>query len=244
MTSGAIPQNRMHSTDIQRGDGGTVSYSFPHYTAAEASADRALHFLALPAAIGAVGWLLLATAPVASMLLAAALLIYACGLIGTLAASAAYNLTRPSRTKELLRQVDRAMIFVMIAGTYTPFTVSVFRQTVYCLPIWSLAAIGVTVTLAFPRRFERLLLTLYLVMGWMVLAMGRGFLVHLSTPVLLLLFAGGAAYSAGAVVHARYRFPFANVVWHTLVVVGAGLHWAAVARLLAPPTSALAAFSG
>jgi hemolysin III len=221
-----------------------VEYSFPQYTAAEASADRALHVLALAAAVGAVAWLLLAAASDANIGRLAALLIYACGLIGTLVASAAYNLTPPGHKKALLRQVDRAMIFVMIAGTYTPFTVSASRQALYCLPIWSLAAAGVAVTLAFPCRFERVLLALYLVMGWMVLGMGRDFLAQLSTPVLLLLFAGGTVYSAGAVVHARCRFPFHNVVWHALVVTGAGLHWAAVGRLLAPPTSSLAAFLG
>ena len=152
-----------------------------------------------------------------------------------LTASAAYNLSPPRRRKELLRRVDRAMIFVMIAGTYTPFTVYALRgidSLLLYAAIWSLAAIGVAVTLAFPRRFERSLLVLCLVMGWLVVGLGPDFLNHLSTPVLLLLLAGGTAYSVGAIIHSRCRFRFHNAVWHALVVIGAGMHWVAVIGLL------------
>ena len=213
---------------------GARVYNFPQYTEAEASADRALHLAALPAAISAVSWLFIAAIPTAGIVQAIALVMYGCGLIGMLAASAAYNLCRPSYRKELLRRVDHAMIFVMIAGTYTPFTLYAFgRDGLLCLPIWLLAAIGIAVTLAFPRRFERLLLALYLIMGWTVLGMGRSFILHLSNPVLCLLLAGGAAYSVGAFVHARCQFRFHNVVWHALVLLGAGLHWVAVAQQFA-----------
>jgi hemolysin III len=132
------------------------------------------------------------------------------------------------------------MIFVMIAGTYTPFAVFVLRDTgglLLCAAIWSLAAVGAAVTLAFPRRFERPLLGLYLVMGWMVLGLGPNFLRHLSTPVLLLLFGGGTAYSVGAIIHSQCRFRFHNAVWHALVVVGAGMHWLAIVELLGLPVS-------
>lgn len=236
----------MRATDIRRDATETLAWRFPHYTAAEAATDRALHFLALPAAIVAVGWLFLAAIPTADIEHTVAGVIYGCGLIGMLTASAAYNLSRPSRRKELLRRVDHAMIFVMIAGTYTPFALFAFRDMagpLLCLLVWSLAAIGVSMTLAFPRRFERLLLVLYLIMGWMVIDMGRSFLTQLPGRVLTLLLAGGAAYTVGTIVHARCRFAFQNVVWHALVVSGASLHWMAVTLLLAAPISSLATLS-
>jgi hemolysin III len=220
----------------------SLGWAFPQYTPAEAITDRATHLLALPAAIGAIGWLFLSAMPIADTQQAAALAIYGCGLIGMLTASAAYNLSPPCGRKELLRRVDRAMIFVMIAGTYTPFAVYALRDVdglLLCTTIWSLAAIGAAVTLARPRRFERPLLVLYLAMGWMVLGMGPHVMLRLSTPVLLLLFAGGTAYSMGAIIHSRCRFRFHNVVWHALVVVGAGMHWVAISKLLPPPTSTL-----
>ena len=104
----------------------TQAASFPHYTAAELALDRKLHALAVLLAVGGVGWLAVATAQTAGIRLSIGLAIYGTGLIGMFAASAAYNLCCPCRTKELLRRVDHAMIFVMIAGTCTPFALSAF----------------------------------------------------------------------------------------------------------------------
>jgi hemolysin III len=218
-------------------------HTFPHYTAAEAAVDRALHLVAVTAAIGGSGWLLLATISTASIKQTVALAIYSCGLIAMLIASAAYNLCRPSHRKELMRRVDHAMIFVMIAGTYTPFTLFALKDggaLLFYTLIWSVAIVGITLKLAFPRRCERPLLALYLIMGWMILGAGRSFAANLSAPVLFLLFVGGAAYSLGAFIHAQGRLPFHNVVWHALVVVGASLHWAAVVHLFVPPASVIA----
>jgi hemolysin III len=223
----------MQAMDLRRD--APEAFGFPQYTEVETTVDTALHLLALAAAIAAVGWLVLICIPATNTQQAAALAIYGCALIATLTASAAYNLSRPCRRKELLRMVDHSMIFVMIAGTYTPFAVYAFRGIdglLLCAAIWSLAMIGVAVTLAFPRRFERSLFALYLVMGWMVMGMGPEFMLRLPTPVLLLLLAGGTAYSVGTIIHSRCRFRFHNVVWHALVVAGAGLHWVAIVSLL------------
>jgi len=210
------------------------AHNFPLYTKAEVSADLAVHLVALAAAIYAVGRLFLAASHTSDVEQAFAKIIYGCALAGMLTSSAAYNFSPPGRGKELLRRIDRAMIFVMIAGTYTPFTLYVFtgqEGLLACLPIWSLAAMGIAVTFVFPRRFERLLFALYLIMGWIVLGTGRTFIHHLATPVLWLLLAGGVAYTLGAAIQDRCRFRFDNVVWHALVVLGASLHWAAVMRL-------------
>jgi hemolysin III len=159
--------------------------------------------------------------------------VYGVGLIGMFVASAAYNLCYPSRAKELLRRADHAVIFVMIAGTCTPFALSAFPANVglpLCALAWIAATVGVVLKLAFPRRFERLLLALYLVMGWTMFGVGRVYADNLPKIALLLLFGGGIAYSCGALVHARGRLPFHNVAWHGLVLLGASLHWAAVAN--------------
>jgi hemolysin III len=124
------------------------------------------------------------------------------------------------------------MIFVMIAGTCTPFALSAFSEGVglrICALAWIVATIGVVLKLAFPRRFERLLLALYLAMGW-IFGMGLAYADNLPNAALLLLFGGGIAYSCGAFVHARGRLPFHNVAWHGSVLLGASLQWAAVAN--------------
>jgi hemolysin III len=211
----------------------TPAASFPQYTAAELAVDRGLHALAVLLAAGGIAWLLVATLPAGSVRQVVGLAIYGTGLNGMLAASAAYNSCRPCRTKELLRRVDHAMIFVMIAGTCTPFTLSALPASIglpICLLVWLIAAIGAVVKLAFPRRFERLLLALYLVTGWAIFGVSRAYADNLSNVALFLLLGGGLAYSCGAYVQALSRRPFNNVAWHGLVLLGAGLHWTAVAN--------------
>ena len=207
--------------------------SFPHYTAAELALDRALHAVALLLAVGGVGWLLVVTAQTGGIRRMVGLAIYSAGLIGMFAASAAYNSCSPCHGKELLRRIDHAMIFVMIAGTCTPFALTAFPATMgllTCILVWFIAATGAALKLAFPRRFERLLIALYLVMGWTIFGMSRAYADNLSDVALFLLLGGGLAYSCGAYVQARGRTPFHNVVWHGLVLIGAGLHWVAVAN--------------
>jgi len=205
--------------------------SFPRYTVVELTVDRALHVLAVILATAGVVWLFLATAPIGDTRKLVVLTVYAVGLIGMFVASAAYNACSPSRRKELLRRVDHAMIFVMIAGTCTPFAVSAFPEDIgllSCALIWTTAACGAVVHLVFPRRFERLLLALYLGAGWTMFCMSQAYAGSFSDNVLSLLFVGGIAYSCGAFVHAQARLPFHNVAWHALVLLGAGSHWAAV----------------
>jgi hemolysin III len=207
--------------------------SFPYYTATELVFDRVLHAFAVLLAVGGIAWLFAATLPGRGARQLIGLTVYGVGLIGMFVASAAYNSCCPSRAKELLRRADHAAIFVMIAGTYTPFALSAFPKglgLLLCALAWIIAAIGVVLKLAFPRRFERLLLALYLVMGWTMLGMGGAYADNLSNVALLLLLGGGIAYSCGALVHARGRLPLHNVAWHGSVLLGASLHWAAVAN--------------
>ncbi len=215
----------------------TSTTSFPRYSAAELALDRALHAFAVLLAIGGTIWLLTATVPTGDIRQLIGLAVYGFGLIGMFVASAAYNSCSPScRAKELLRRADHAMIFVMIAGTCTPFALSALpggAGLLYCSLAWIVATTGVVLKLMFPRRFERLLLSLYLVTGWVMFGVGPACADNLPNMALLLLLGGGIAYSCGAFIHARGTMPFHNVAWHGLVLLGATLHWAAVANQVA-----------
>jgi hemolysin III len=204
---------------------------FPNYSAAELALDRALHVLAVLLAVGGISWLIITTAQTAGIRQISGLAIYGTGLIGMFAASAAYNSCNPCRMKELLRRIDHAMIFVMIAATCTPFALSAFPATVgllTCIMVWCVAAAGALLKLAFPRRLERLMLALYLVTGWAIFGISNVYAGNLSGIAQFLLLGGGLAYSCGAYVQAQGRIPFHNVAWHGLVLLGAGLHWAAI----------------
>jgi hemolysin III len=207
---------------------------FPGYSSAERAADAVIHCVGLLAGIAAVAWLLTRTLPYASAVQIMAVSIYGAGLIGMLSASALYNLASPGRAKAMLRRLDHAMIFVMIAGSYMPFALKALPLRLgvpLCMTIWISAAIGIALKLACRQRHERLFLVLYLAMGWLVLGFLHPFLAVLPGRIIWLLLAGGVTYSLGSLLQAHGRVPFHNAIWHALVAAGAGLHLAAVAYL-------------
>ena len=201
---------------------------FPTYTAAERRVDAAIHAIGLSAAPIAAIWLFWHASGLAESI---SLSIYCLGLVAMLVASALYNLTPVSRLKELMRRADHAAIYVMIAGTYTPFAVNslggaVGIAVVVC--VWLAAGLGIALSFFYPRRFEAFKVTLYLVMGWMILAAIVPLYNAVSPTALWLLFAGGVIYSAGSVVYLLRRLPFHNALWHAMVLIAASLHFTAM----------------
>ncbi len=209
----------------------TNTLIFPDYTNAERVADRAVHIIGVPVGLIA-GVVLLARAVVwGGLPIILSIALYVFGLAGMLLASAAYQMSPPGLAKERLRRLDRAMIFVMIAGTYTPISANVLYGrggVLLCVIQWSLALLGIFISLRFPRRFERTMLGLYMAMGWMLLVLIHYCFSALRPGVLGLIFAGGLAYTVGAVIHTHGRLKFHNPVWHMLVLLAAGLQYAAI----------------
>ena len=207
---------------------------FPSYTAAERRADQGVHVIGFAAASAALAWLWSRVGPGATGRQIGAVLAYSCGLLGMLSASGLYNCARPGSVKAVLRHVDHSMIFVMIAGSYTPFALNALSPEVgvpLCATVWGFAGLGITLKLACPYRSQPVSLALYLRMGWLVLCVLPWLLVSLRWQIVALLLTGGIIYSLGALVHARARVPFHNAIWHAMVLLAAGLHLAAVVQL-------------
>ena len=212
-----------------------VPHGFPLYTRSEAAADRAVHIVGVPAGLCAAGWLVWTVSVYGTgrQVLAAAL--YGTGLAGMLAASAAYNLTGPGRAKMLLQRLDYAMIFVMIAGSYTPFALGALppgQGWPLFAAAWAVALLGVGLKLWFGTQHEAWFVVLYLAHGWMVLPVLPSVAGTVAPVALLLLAAGGVVYSAGVVVYARDHVPFHNAVWHVMVLLAAGMHLGAISNVL------------
>jgi hemolysin III len=210
------------------------------YHAAEIEADFAVHLLGtLVGAMGAAVLLALAAASADSAVLWS-VLAYSVGLMAMLGFSAAYHLQRSSERRELLRRLDHAAIFLMIAGTYTPFTACILDgayATWLTGSMWLTALGGVAVKLAYPRRFEWASTMVYLALGWAVVIFMRPLLALLDPSTLILLVSGGVLYSIGACIHRWRRLPFHDAIWHGLVLVAAGCHYAAILHsvvLIAP----------
>lgn len=203
----------------------------PISSAAEQAADRAVHWSGVAAGVVAAGLLLgiLIHQHDSRRLIAAA--VYAAGLLAMLGCSAAYNLTRPSPRKELLRRFDHAAIFLMIAGSYTPFMGSL-EQTDWGWTllgvVWLVALAGVTVKLAFPRRLEGVSILLYLGLGWIVLVALRPLAESVTATTVALLVVGGVLYSAGVIFHLWESLPFQKAIWHGMVVAAAACHYGAI----------------
>jgi hemolysin III len=205
--------------------------SFPSYTVAERAADRVIHCIGVPLSIAAALLLLYRSSVLATGAVTASVAIYVFGLVGMVASSAAYQLSAPGIPKERLRRLDRAMIFVMIAGTYTPLSVNAFRAeggAWLCGLLWAFAAVGVFISLAYPRRFERPMLVVYLAMGWMVLGRIRECFAVLPHTIIALIIAGGVVYTVGVIIQSQPRIKFHNPIWHALILCAASLHYAAI----------------
>ncbi|HLY57226.1 MAG TPA: hemolysin III family protein [Stellaceae bacterium] len=193
--------------------------------------DRQVHYIGVTA--GTLGTIVLGLAAAASGSLAilASSLAYAAGLMAMLLCSAVYNHRRGSRRRELWRRLDHAAIFVMIAGTYTPFTVNrlpfLWSLTMTTL-IWGIAVTGAALKLAQPHLLERVSVLPYLALGWIGLVALAPLTAVLDRETLILLGVGGMLYTLGTLFHLWHRLPFQNAVWHGFVMSAAACHYAAI----------------
>jgi hemolysin III len=205
--------------------------SFPTYSKGEILADTAAHVLGLLFGLVATIALLITASQHDQALLILGASLYGLGLLAMLTCSAAYNLWPPSPTKELWRRFDHAAIFIMIAGTYTPFLLNrVGGDWGYGLLsfVWSVALIGAGMKLAFPRRWESITIAMYLGLGWSILVAINPLLQSVSVNSLILIAAGGLIYSVGVVFHLWERLPYQNAIWHWLVLAAAACHYIAI----------------
>jgi hemolysin III len=206
---------------------------------AEIEADFAVHrFGMLVGAVAAA--VLLALTAAANPTTLWSVFTYSVGLVAMLSFSAAYHMHHASERRELLRRLDHAAIFVMIAGTYTPFTAGILNGAAAIWStgsMWAAALAGAAVKVAYPRRFEWISIFFYLALGWAALVFMQPLLAAMDRPTLILIVLGGVLYSIGAGIHCWHRLPFHDAIWHALVLVAAGCHYAAILHgvvLIAP----------
>jgi hemolysin III len=198
-------------------------------SAAERLADGVVQTVNVVLAVAGCTALVLLPGVQADPLRRTALAVYGAGLLAMVGCSALYAWGRGGRRHALFRHLDHAAIFVMIAGTYTPFTavaLSGNHGLRLLLMIWTMAVAGVLLKLIAPRRFDALSVPLYLAMGWTVVS-DPGLLLSLPLPATVLLAVGGVFYSVGVIFHlARVRFQ--EAIWHGFVMAAAACHYAAV----------------
>jgi hemolysin III len=210
---------------------GRTGAAHPRYRPQEEIADRCIHLFGVGLGVGAALVLVGLAAGRGDARTVVAVAIYALGLAAMLSCSALYNLTPPSARKEQFRRFDHAAIFVMIAGSYTPFLLGRMGGAWgwgLLGFVWLTAAAGASLALVAPRGFERLQLAGYLLLGWSILAAREPLATSVPTTAIWLLVTGGLLYSFGVLFHLWRRLAFHNAIWHGLVLAAAGCHYAAV----------------
>ena len=207
------------------------------FPAAEELAHSLTHGAGLLLGIAALVLMVVFAARKGSAVHVVACSLYGATLVLLYAASTFYHALPPGRGKRVFGTLDHAAIFLLIAGTYTPFTLvtlrgawgwSLFGGT------WGLAIAGVVLEAVTRGRARRLQLLLYLVMGWGVVVAAQPLLRGLSQGGLILLLSGGLAYSLGVIFFVWRSLPFHHAVWHVFVLGGSICHFFAVFLYVIP----------
>jgi hemolysin III len=210
----------------------TEEYLAEHYpNRAEKVADGVVHGIGLGAAV--VGGLVLLVVSIwrHDIPLAFATSLYAACLTAMLVCSTVYNLTKPSRARPFLRRLDEAGIFLMIAGSYTPFTTLRFHggwAIGMTALVWGMALTGVVGKLLIPRIPDKIWTLLYVAFGWVALIALKPMINGVDGLALALLVIGGVIYTGGALLFHLERLPFRRAIWHGFVVCAAAIHYAAI----------------
>ena len=202
------------------------------YSVTEEVANSISHGLGM--VFGIVGLVLLLMQAVshgADALSITSLSIYGASMILLYLASTLYHAIPFERAKRALKTFDHCAIYLLIAGTYTPFLLITLRTPLaitLMAVIWAIALIGIVLKIAFVYRFKRLSLATYLTMGWLSLIAIYPLAMTLATGGLVLLAAGGIVYSIGVVFYVNKRIPYNHAIWHLFVLGGTVLHFLAI----------------
>jgi len=203
-----------------------------HYqTRSERLADLWVHLIGL--GLAAVGGIVLAVlaAIYGGFGAVVATAVYALCRIAMLAVSTVYNQTRPCAARPIRRRLDEAAIFLMIAGSYTPFTTQRFEgawSVGFTLLVWAIAFAGVGAKLVAPRISDAFWSGVYALFGWLAVIALKPMMDTVHPIALGLLVLGGVIYTAGVFVFISPNVKFRRAIWHGFVVTGATVHWAAV----------------
>jgi len=161
--------------------------------------------------------------------------IYGSSLIILYSASTLYHGVRHPKVKRVLRTFDHTSIYLLIAGTYTPFLLIAVRDTMgwtLLAIVWAMAIVGIIWKIFFLGRFEVMATIMYVLMGWMGVIAFRQMLVNVPHFGVIMLFAGGIVYTLGVGFYAWEKLPYNHAIWHLFVLGGSICHFVAIVTLV------------
>jgi hemolysin III len=202
----------------------------------EEIANCVSHGVGFLAALAATPFLVLAAARRGGVATIVGAGVFAGTVVVLYLASTLYHALPRNKAKRVLRVIDHSAIYLLIAGTYTPFTLGVLRGAwgwTLLGVVWGLAVLGVTLKSVGGIRHPRLSTTLYIGMGWLALIAIRPLWLHVPVAGWLWLIAGGLAYTGGIAFYAAERLRYGHLVWHVFVLMGTTCHFVAVLQYAA-----------
>ncbi|MCC4858560.1 hemolysin III family protein [Vibrio lentus] len=212
--------------------------SASEYSDIEERANAITHGLGV--VLGVVGLILLLIRAFdyqADMLTITSMAVYGSSIILLFLASTLYHSITTEKTKRLLKTLDHCAIYLLIAGSYTPFLLVGLRTPLamgLMAVIWGIALVGIIMKIAFVYRFKRLSLFIYLAMGWLSLIVVYQLAMNIDIGGLVLLAVGGVIYSLGVIFYVAKRIPYNHAIWHLFVLAGCACHFFAIYLYVTP----------
>ena len=202
----------------------------PHHFGEEI-ANSISHGLGLILAIAGVPFLIISAMRAGSVRFIVGASVFGGTMVLLYLASTLYHSLTHEAAKRVCRLFDHCAIFVLIAGTYTPFALGVLRGPwgwTLLIIVWLLALTGITMKALKGTQHSWLTIGLYVVMGWLAIVATKPILTLVPVPGILLIFAGGIAYTGGLAFFAAPRLRYAHFIWHLFVIAGTVCHFFAV----------------
>ncbi len=209
------------------------------YTPTEEIANGLTHGVGLLASLAGAALLIALTALHGDGWQIASSIVYGLALVTLYTASTLYHSFR-GRPKRALRVFDHCSIYLLIAGSYTPFALVSLRGgwgwTLFGL-VWGLAVAGIVFKVFFTGRLNALSTVVYVLMGWLAVAAAKPIVEALPAGALWLLLAGGVVYTAGTAFYHNRRVPYSHAIWHLFVICGSIFHYLAISNYVLLPTA-------
>lgn len=207
------------------------------YTLAEEIANVVTHGIGTILSICGLSWMLYLSIGAADPWRIAASIVYGLSLITLFTASTLYHTFHSHEKRHWFAVFDHCAIYVLIAGTYTPFLLISMRTGVGWLAfgtIWALATAGIVTQLYYRDRYPKLIVASYLVMGWLVLLILPKVYAAIGLDAFLWLVAGGLFYTVGVAFYVRKHVEYSHAIWHVFVLAGGACHFLAVVMHVLP----------
>ena len=200
-------------------------------TFAEEIANGISHGVGLLLALVAIPFLLLPAIEAGRVRFIVGVSVFGATVILLYLASTLYHSITHEAAKSLFRLFDHTAIFLLIAGSYTPFALGVLRGPwgwSLLAAVWTLAIVGITLKISKRTRHSRISIVLYVIMGWLAIVAVKPILALVPLPGIILILAGGIAYTGGLAFFAAHRLRYSHFIWHLFVIAGTTCHFFAV----------------